>query len=87
MTPAQYKMPISKHEADRFGESRETHPAVAMAIHAIADSKRSPEAIWTDPTPAEWDHVKMAVESYISAGEFDPTDDGVYQWGEETIRL
>jgi hypothetical protein len=36
--------------------------AVAQAIHAISDSTRSPEAIWGSPTPAEWDHVKMARE-------------------------
>lgn len=67
--------------------SRETHPAVAMAIHAIADSKRSPEAIWEAPSPAEWDHVHMAVENYINANIFPAEDDGAYAWGEETVRL
>ena len=42
--------------APGWAERRETHPAVAMAIHAIADDRRSAEAIWEDPTKAEWDH-------------------------------
>lgn len=71
----------------RWADTRETHPAVARAIHAIADSKRSPEAIWDDPTPAEWDHVTMAVEEYIAHGDFPVEPDGRYQWGVEAIIL
>lgn len=71
----------------RWADTRETHPAVAMAIHAIADSKRSAEAIWADPTPAEDDHVRMAVEEYVRDGVFPAEDDGRYSWGEETITL
>lgn len=71
----------------RWADTRETHPAVAMAIHAIADSKRSPEAIWDDPTPAEWDHVTMAVEEYITRGDFPAEPDGRYPWGVEAVTL
>jgi hypothetical protein len=75
------------HVAHEWATSRETHEAVATAIHAIADSKRSPEAIWEDPTPAEWDHVKMAVQEYIANGDFEPETDGRYPWGNATIQV
>lgn len=70
-----------------WAASRETHAAVAVAIHAIADDSRAPEAIWEDPTPAEVDHVTMAVEEYIVHGDFDAEPDGVYPWGESEITL
>ncbi len=65
--------------------SRETHHAVAVAIHAISGRTRSPEAIWEAPTTTEWDHVQMAVEEYISHGDFQAEDDGRYPWGEEVV--
>lgn len=71
--------------SNEWSSSRETHPAVASAIHAISDSKRSPEAIWEAPDSAEWDHIEMAVEEYVSHGDFEP--DGRYSWGMETIKL
>ena len=70
-----------------WAETRETHIAVATAIHAIADKRRSPQAIWEAPTSAEWDHVAMAVQNYIDAGIFDAEDNGHYSWGQETILL
>jgi len=63
-----YKTPTV---APEWANSRETDMAVAVAIHAIADSRRSAEAIWEAPTPAEWDHVTMVVEEYVSHGDFD----------------
>jgi len=66
-------------------DSRETHKAVAMAIHAIADKKRTPEAIWEAPTAAEYDHVVMAVQQFVEAGIVEAEDDGKYPWGLETI--
>jgi len=69
------------HDAiSMWASSRETHPAVATAIHAIADSSRAPEAIWADPTAAELDHVKMAVEEYVRLGDYPFEPDG-YCWG------
>jgi hypothetical protein len=58
-----------------WASGRETHPAVATAIHAIADSNRSPDSIWEAPTPVEWDHVGMAVQEYIAHGDYEPTTD------------
>lgn len=84
MTTTQYKTPAVAAE---WADSRETHKAVAMAIHAIAGGSRTPEAIWANPTPAEWDHVTMAVENYINAGVFPAEDDGRYNWGQEVITL
>lgn len=68
-----------------WANSRETHMAVATAIHAIADAERSPEAIWDAPTPAEWDHVTRAVEEYVTHGDFPAERDGKYSWGMESV--
>jgi hypothetical protein len=70
-----------------WASSREAHPAVAMAIHAISDSRRSPEAIWEAPTKDEWDHVAMAVENYVANDVFEAEDDGRYPWGGECIEI
>ncbi|GEM_PF-1349102 len=70
-----------------WAASRETHIAVATAIHAISDSSRSADDIWAEPTAAEWDHVCMAVENYVSAGAFAAEDDGRYPWGAEAVVL
>lgn len=67
-----------------WADSRETDMAVAVAIHAIADSKRTPEVIWEAPTPAEWDRVCMAVAEYVEHGDFD-ADEAGYCWGQETV--
>tara|TARA_R110000868_G_scaffold343178_2_gene604252 strand:- start:141 stop:404 length:264 start_codon:yes stop_codon:yes gene_type:complete len=72
--------------ASNWADSRETDQIVAVAIHAIADSKRSPETIWEAPTSAEWDHVTMAVEEYVREGDFEFAPRG-YSWGQETIKI
>lgn len=84
MTTTQYATPAVPAQ---WADSRETHMAVATAIHALADDKRTAEAIWADPTPAEWDHVTMAVQNYVEAGAFPAEDDGRYNWGEEAITI
>ena len=58
-----------------------------MAIHAISGSKRSPEEIWGAPSPDEWCHVEIAVDEYITHGDFEPADDGKYAWWLESIQL
>ena len=84
MTNRNYNAPTVNSE---WSDSRNTHPAVAAAIHAIADSHRSPEAIWDAPTAAEWDHVKMAVAEYVAHGDFPAERDGRYSWGTEIVTL
>jgi hypothetical protein len=64
-----------------WAESRETHIGVANAIFAIADSNRTAEEIWEDPTVTECQHIKMALEQYIAAGLIEPSADGRYCWG------
>lgn len=73
------------HVSDDWASTRETSMAVAVAIHAIADSNRSADMIWETPTPAEWDHVTMAVEEYVTNGDFwwQPK----FFWGEESISV
>lgn len=83
--PQNYTLPITKRDADEFGGSRETHPAVAIAIHAIADGNKSPQTIWEVPTPAEYDHVTMAAQEYAVNGDFDAETAGRYPWGMETV--
>lgn len=70
-----------------WAESRETSDVVAMAIFAIASGDRTPEAIWAEPTSAEWDNVAMIVEQATSNGDFAADDDGEYQWGLETLKI
>ena len=70
---------------EQWAQSRSTHLAVATAIHAIADSRRGANEIWDSPTPAEDDHVTMAVEEYLAHGDFDPEDDGRYRWGTSSV--
>ena len=72
---------------EQWSYNRETHPAVAAAIHAIASKDRSPEAIWENPTSAEWECVREAVEEYIAEGLFPAVKGGAYPWGAETIQL
>lgn len=72
--------------AAEWAKSRETDMAVATAIHAIADSRRSAEAIWEAPTKAEWDHVEMAIAEYVENGDF-AFDPAGYCWGAETIHI
>jgi hypothetical protein len=71
----------------RWAKQRATHPAVAMAIHAISSGMRSPDAIWAAPTPAEWDQVVEAVRRYVEAGIFERPADNLCHWGFETIFL
>ena len=79
----QYRTPT---KAADWASSRQTDLAVAVAIHAIASSNRTPAAIWEAPTSAEYDHVVMAIENYIANGVFE-ADLGGYCWGQETVRL
>lgn len=79
----QFKTPISHSKAVAWGSARQTHPAVAMAIHAIAGKNRPADAIWEAPTMGEWSQVSVAVEDYIRAGIFEAEDSGRYPWGKE----
>ena len=69
----------------QWANDHNTHDAVATAIHAIAGGKRTPELIWDDPTPAEWDHVAMAVENYVAEDLYPAEPDGRYAWGQEAF--
>lgn len=84
MANRNYKTP---HVDPHWRDSRETHPAVAMAIHAIADSSRTPEMIWDQPREAEWDHINMAVAEYIEHGDFEREPNGEYAWGTAYVTL
>lgn len=72
---------------ERWADSRNTHIAVATAIHAIADSIRTADRIWEDPTTYECGRVEMAVAEYIAHGDFPAAPDGQYCWGCEVVRL
>jgi hypothetical protein len=78
---------IKSATLELWAESHETHIGVANAIFAISDSKRPAEAIWEDPTNAECQHVKMALEQYIAADLIEPSADGRYCWGVGFITL
>ena len=67
-----------------WASSHATAMVVAVSIHAIADAKRSAQDIWAAPTPAEWQHVEMAIEEKIKHGDYPHDEDG-YSWGDEII--
>ena len=69
----------------QWANERETHIAVATAIHAIADNRRTPEVIWDDPTDAECDQVARAIEDYVANGVFSAEPDGRYPWGQDSV--
>ena len=70
-----------------WSDSLNTHPAVAIAIHAIASGHRGPDEIWRAPTQPEWDHVAMAVQEYVDAGDVDMPEDRAFDWGQEVLTL
>lgn len=83
-TDLQYPTPDVDRE---WANTRETHPAVAMAIHALSGRRRTPEVIWDNPTPAEWDNVAVAVKHYVATGVFDAEPNGRYPWGCTAITI
>jgi hypothetical protein len=85
-----YRDPAIASEGDiPLGEAQalETHPAVLAAINAIASELRPARQIWKAPTGTECDHIVMALEEYIYLKDFEPTPDGIYQWGPDEIRI
>lgn len=76
-----------EYDVETWCATRETHPAVGYAIHAISDSSRTPNQIWEAPTNAEYEHVTMAIDEFITHGDFSAEPDGRYQWGAEVITL
>lgn len=79
------QLDLSRDDLRAWADSRKTDEVVALAIHAIADSSRSPEAIWEAPTPQEWQQVAMAVENYTDCGLY--VAEGIYHWGEEKLHV
>lgn len=75
---------MSHDDAFRWGDERNTHPAVVIAIHAIASGDRTPEQIWENPTSAEAEHVEMAVQEYVIQGDYAA---GEYRWGEHRFNV
>lgn len=85
--PRPDRLDIGLSDLAQWANSHETDQVVAAAIHAIADSSRSAEQIWADPTRAEWEHVEMAVYEYLDHGDFERSGDDCYCWGEEMITV
>lgn len=65
----------------------ETHPGVIAGINAVATERRPALVIWKAPTGPECDHIVMALEEYIYLGDFPATQDNVYAWGQDEVRL
>lgn len=84
MTNAQFTTPTVPAQ---WAETRETDWSVAMAIHAISDEERTPEAIWEDPTLEEYNSVCQALQSYAEAGDIDEIIGDVVHWGCEFITI
>ena len=85
-----YRDPSIAHERDiplSEAAALETHPAVIAAINAVASDDRPPRMIWKAPTGSECDNIVMALEEYIYMNDFEPTPNGVYQWGADHIKI
>lgn len=65
--------------------TRETHPAIGAAIHAIAYDGRDAHAIWSDPTAEELNRISMAIKEYVRQGLVEPAPRGLYVWGTEVV--
>lgn len=79
-------MNMQTHSA--WADARKTHPAVAVAIHLLAAGRgRTPDDIWSDPTPHELARVRAVIRACIAAGACAPEPDGRYPWGCETLIL
>jgi hypothetical protein len=79
--PEPFHIPLDK--ADEL----ETHPGVIAGINAVANERRPAMAIWKAPTGPECDDIVLALEEYIYLGDFLPTQDSIYAWGQDEIRL
>lgn len=69
---------------EQWAAARNTSEEVALAIEAIADSRRPMQAIWDNPTAAEADHVEMCLNEWARQGDIEP---GIYYWGEEALTV
>jgi hypothetical protein len=62
------------HEAlEQWATAHKAQLAVACAIHAIANSKRTAEDIWAAPTHEEWYGIADVVGEYVDNGDFEVT--------------
>ncbi len=69
-------------------QSRNTHPAVAAAIHVVAgEVGKTPEQLWEEPTTTEFDSVRAILNELIELGDLEPEPDGKYAWGNDTVDL
>lgn len=59
-----YNTPTAINVPQGWAEARGISMALALAIHAVADSTRTADAIYENPTPAEIDHVNMAMQEH-----------------------
>jgi hypothetical protein len=70
-----------------WAEERDTHPAIARAIHEIATADRTPQQIWERPTEDEDLEISAALYGYLKRGEFPRTTDNTYSWGKSYLRV
>lgn len=73
---------------DLLAKRFDLHPAVAIAIQAIADDyERTFEDICEAPTVDEVRLVQDAVGEYVRCGDLAKEELGVYKWGKGSLRL
>ena len=77
---------LAKHpDLPQWAHDHATDEVVAVAIQAIASGTRTREAIWDDPTDTEWDIVRVAVEEYITRGDYPVSANSRYSWSVLTL--
>ena len=84
---------ISWDELEEWSDRFSSHRAIVVAIIAVAeesgDPERTPRAVWYDPTDEEIAKVKAKAREELEGryGNYQLSEDGIYQWGDEEIDL
>ena len=73
------------HYDRNAASSRNTDDPVWAAICIRANHyPRDPGAVWSYPSPADWDEVTMCLNEWAALGDI---ESGTYRWGEEEITV
>ena len=62
-----------------------THPLVTRAIHEIAETDRTAEAIHAEPNQEDYDLVAMRIRHHLENGAAGAEATGLYRWGKVAV--
>jgi hypothetical protein len=70
---------LTPEALEQWCRDGETSRVVGHAIHAISTSIRSPDEIWSLPTPDEEDRIRDAIANLVEVGLYER--EASYWWG------